>query len=153
MADHDLDHLKTVYAQRYLAEGVPYGEWLRIRDSIASTDAWCAVWSDFARASEARANAALAEGHNETAAIALRLATLEFCFGQLLFWHDPATKEKAYADCARVWRRAAPLLDPPQEPVAIPYRGITMAGFLRRPKGTDRAPCVILLGGLDSTKE
>ena len=58
MSEHDLGHLKTVYAQRYLAEGVPFGEWVRIRDSIGSYDAWCSVWSDFARASEARADAA-----------------------------------------------------------------------------------------------
>ena len=56
MSQAALDHLKGPYATRFLAEGVPYGEWLRIRDSIESFDAWCAVWSAFAARAEAEAD-------------------------------------------------------------------------------------------------
>lgn len=148
-----LDHLKTTYAQRYLAEGVPYGEWLRIRQQISSFDNWCAVWSRFGDAAEAEADTALADGFRQTAAAALSRSALYHCFGQLLFWHDPEAKRAAYEKCARVWQRAAPLLDPPMRQIEIPYRGIMMPGYLRLPEGPRKPPCVILLGGLDSAKE
>ena len=153
MPDHVVEHLKGPYALRYLAEGVPYGEWLRIRERLQSFDEWCAVWSEFARDAEARADAALADGLTHTAAAELSRAALYYCFGQLLYWHAPETKRVGYENCARAWRRAAPLLDPPLEPVEVPYRGIGMRGFLRLPKGVAKPPCVILLGGLDSAKE
>ena len=153
MADTVLEHLKTSYAQRYLAEGIPYGEWLRIRDSIATFDGWCEGWSAFARAAEAEAAQAIEQGMTHTAAAHLGRAALYYCFGQLLFWHAPEEKRIAYENCARVWREVSPYLDPPQESIEIPYRGIAMRGYLRRPKGVTRPPCVILLGGLDSTKE
>jgi 2,6-dihydroxypseudooxynicotine hydrolase len=153
MTDHVLEHLKGPYAIRYLSEGVPYGEWLRIRDRIRSFDEWCDVWSEFAQQAETDAAEALAAGQIRTAAVHFKRATLYYCYGQLLFWHAPETKRIAYQNCARVWRRAAPYLDPPQHPVEIPYRGITMPGFLRLPHGVKKPPCVILLGGLDSTKE
>lgn len=153
MAESVLEHLKGPYALRYLAEGVPYGEWLQIRDSIARFDDWCAGWSAFGRAAEAQAARALERGLMRTAAADLSRATLCYCFGQLLFWHAPEEKRAAYENCARVWRQAAPCLDPPQQPVEIPFRGITMNGYLRLPRGVSRPPCVILLGGLDSAKE
>ena len=153
MSNEVLQHLKGPYAIRYLAEGLPYGEWLRIRDHIKNFDEWCAVWSQFGRDAETLADAALAAGHRQTAAAALKQATLCYCFGQLLFWHAPEEKQATYEHCARTWRRAAPLLDPPQTPIEIPYRGVAMPGFLRLPHGVTKPSCVILLGGLDSTKE
>lgn len=153
MADDTLAHLKGPYAARYLAEGLPYGEWLRIRDRIKSFDEWCAVWSTFGHAAEADGAQALAKSETHTAAAHFSRATLCYCFGQLLFWHAPAEKRIAYENCARAWRRAAPLLDPPMRPIEIPYRGAAMRGFLRLPKGVEKPPCVILLGGLDSAKE
>lgn len=153
MSETTLAHLKGPYASRYLAEGVPYGEWLRIRDSIATFDQWCEGWSAFARMAEADAARAIDQGLTATAAADLSRATLYYCFGQLLFWHAPDEKRIAYENCARVWRQAAAYLDPPQQPIEISYRGVMMRGYLRLPKGVSRPPCVILLGGLDSTKE
>jgi 2,6-dihydroxypseudooxynicotine hydrolase len=47
------------------------------------------------------------------------------------------------------------LLDPTGERVEIPFDGATMVGTLRRPfpSDADRPPLVLLLPGLDSTKE
>ena len=48
---------------------------------------------------------------------------------------------------------ALPYLDPPGERVEIPYEGKTLAGILRKPKGIDKPPVVVMAVGLDSTKE
>jgi 2,6-dihydroxypseudooxynicotine hydrolase len=39
------------------------------------------------------------------------------------------------------------------ERVSIPFDTIEMAGYLRVPPGAKKPPCVVLLGGLDTTKE
>jgi 2,6-dihydroxypseudooxynicotine hydrolase len=45
------------------------------------------------------------------------------------------------------------LLDPTWERVEIPFDGATMVGTFRRPVDADKPPLVLLLPGLDSTKE
>jgi 2,6-dihydroxypseudooxynicotine hydrolase len=49
--------------------------------------------------------------------------------------------------------RAHKHLDPTAERIVVPLEGATMVGNLRRPSGAERPPLVILLPGLDSTKE
>ena len=49
--------------------------------------------------------------------------------------------------------RVLKLLDPTAERLEIPFDGATMVGTLRRPSGSSRPPLVMLLPGLDSTKE
>jgi 2,6-dihydroxypseudooxynicotine hydrolase len=153
MSEEVLDHLWTTYVHRFLAEGGAYGDFLDARKRIASFDQWCGGWSDIAHGAEARADTALARGLRQTAANELGRAAFYYCFAQLPFWHDPPAKRAAYENAARVWRRAAPLLNPPLQPVAIPYRGIDLPGYMRVPSGVAKPACVVLLGGLDSTKE
>jgi len=50
------------------------------------------------------------------------------------------------------FRRGAATLDPPAEPVRVPYAGTTLAAYLRVPQ-TPRPPIVIMIPGLDSVKE
>jgi 2,6-dihydroxypseudooxynicotine hydrolase len=57
----------------------------------------------------------------------------------------------AHVTAVELFSRAAPRLDPPAERVAVPYAGTQLWGYLRRPQG--RAPVVIIIPGLDSTKE
>ncbi|MDQ7840591.1 MAG: alpha/beta fold hydrolase [bacterium] len=45
------------------------------------------------------------------------------------------------------------LLDPSAERVEIPFEGAPLVGNLRRPPGASRPPLVLLIPGLDSTKE
>lgn len=44
-------------------------------------------------------------------------------------------------------------MDPPQEPVEIGFRDIKMPSYLRLPIAAKKPPLVVLLGGLDTTKE
>ena len=45
------------------------------------------------------------------------------------------------------------LLDPAAERIEVPFGGGVMAGNLRKPPGAGRPPLVLLIAGLDSTKE
>ncbi len=50
-------------------------------------------------------------------------------------------------------RLALPHLNPPGERVEIPYQGKSLHGILRKPVGVDRPPVMVMICGLDSTKE
>lgn len=148
-----VDELLTHGIHRFLADGVHYRD---LRDVQAATDdwsRWCAVWSAFAAEAEARGEGALARGSRLTAGGEFARAALYYHYAQYLFYADPAAKRAAHERKVAAFRRAAPLLDPPLTRVEIPFEAITMPGYLRVPPGPGKPPCVILLGGLDTTKE
>lgn len=138
---------------RFLADGVNYRDLMDIRAAIADWSQWCPVWSRFAEAAEERGVLAFGRSLTCTAAREFARAALYFHYAQNLYYDDPAVKRAAHDRKVAVFRRAAPLLDPPLVPVEIPFDGIAMPGYLRLPRGQAKPPCVILLGGLDTTKE
>ena len=133
MSKHDVSQVNTQGIHRFLADGVHYRDLLDIQAATADWSQWCRVWSEFAAAAEARGDAALRQSLTRTAAAEFRRAA-----------HDRKVS---------VFRRAAPLFDPPLERVAIPFEKTSLPAYLRLPSGRPQAPCVILLGGLDTTKE
>lgn len=153
MSTDSVDYLWTTYTPRFFAEGVHYRDLQDLRARIRDLSDWCEAWSGFARAAEERGDRALAAGLSLTAGSELARASLYYFFAQFMLFHDPATKRVAYEHAARTLRRAASHLAPPLQPVEIPFRAITLPAYLRVPAGASRPPCVILLGGLDTTKE
>lgn len=138
---------------RFLADGVHYRDLMDMRAGITDWSQWCGVWSQYAAAAEARGTAALEQSCKQTAAREFVRAALYFHYAQNLYYDDPALKRQTHDRKVAVFKRAAPLLDPPLEPVKIPFEGIEMPAYLRVPGGRTRPSCVILLGGLDTTKE
>jgi 2,6-dihydroxypseudooxynicotine hydrolase len=153
MGEDTLSYLWTNYMHRFLAEGANYRDLLDLRERIKTMDQWPARWSEMARTYEQRADASLAAGFTHTGGADLTRAALYYFFGQFLLWDNVAAKRTASDNAARTFRRAAAYLDPPQRPVDIPFRNITMPGYLRLPQNMKKPPCVLLLNGLDTTKE
>lgn len=153
MSEYEPPQLWKTYTHRLLAEGVHYRDILDMRERISTFADWCVVWSDWAKAAEQRGDEALKSGFTNTAALEFSRSSIYYFFAQMILWHDPAKKRTAYDNCARTFERAAPHLDPPLQRVEIPYRNITLPAYLRLPKGVKKPPLVILMGGLDTTKE
>lgn len=153
MTEPDVGFLWNTYMHRLLAEGVHYRDTLDMRERVTKFDEWCPVWSQWARAAEERADRALTEGFTKTTGLELARASLYYFFAQFVLWSDPSAKRLAYQNCVRTFKGASAYLDPPQRPVQIPYGPITIPGYLRVPTESRRPPCVILIGGLDTTKE
>jgi dipeptidyl aminopeptidase/acylaminoacyl peptidase len=59
----------------------------------------------------------------------------------------------AHRDAVRCLTDALQHLDPPGQRHSIPFEGAELVGVLRRPSPDGRWPAVVLLAGLDSTKE
>lgn len=137
---------------RLLLDGIPYAD-LVAAESRGPDVTWLEFWSERATAYEALADDALAAGHERTAGEWLWLASLCCQYAQFL-WFD-ATRAAVQARKANLYRRAAPLLRPAAERFDLPIDSTTIPGYIRVPETPVRSPvpCVILLGGLESTKE
>jgi len=141
------------YTFRFFAEGAIYRDVIELREKIKRIDQWCPCWSQAAYAAEQMGDRALAAGFRQTAASDFYRSSLYYFFAQFLLWGFVDTKRIAYENCARTFRRAAPLLDPPLQQIEIPFQGSQMPGYLRMPMSGTKPPCVVLIDGLDTTKE
>jgi 2,6-dihydroxypseudooxynicotine hydrolase len=102
------------------------------------------------------AEAAEDAGHQETANGAWRRASLAWHWGKFVFVDDLVQQRAAHERSVACYRRAAPGLTPPAELVRIPYQAAHLAAYLRVPAATGGVaapPVVIMVPGLDSTKE
>lgn len=66
---------------------------------------------------------------------------------------NAGAKRRAREFGRQAFRRYGGLIDPPIEPVRIPFEGSEIAGYLRLPAGGRAAPLVFAIAGLDSRKE
>jgi hypothetical protein len=131
------------------------GEMLTTTERIDDGDAesWCAAWTEMAERIAGIAKTCLQEGHIVSArAACLRASTYySLVLAAVDGTHDASHWLLPSFRAHRQWfDRYVELLDPPGEPVAIPYEGTTMPGYLFR--ATARAwpsPTLILNNGSD----
>ncbi|HEY5902340.1 MAG TPA: alpha/beta fold hydrolase [Anaerolineales bacterium] len=153
MPDAKVEAAIRNWAPRFTSQGVDYNDFFRTTSRIERWEDWCREWSatgdvhyDLGLKAESRGNA-ISAGEGFIA------AALCYHFGRFLFqdFHDEymSASQKAVEAFARGLKH----LDPEAERVEIPLDGAMMAGTLRRPPGLSGPPLVLLLPGLDSTKE
>jgi 2,6-dihydroxypseudooxynicotine hydrolase len=141
------------WAPRFTSQGVDYPDFIRSTQSLERWDEWLDSWSATGDTHAELAREAEAHNRSVTAGEAWVRAALCYHFAKFV-WMVDMDKYRATADKAISSLYAAHKhLDPTAERLEIPADGMTMAGNLRRPAGADRPPLVILLPGLDSTKE
>ncbi|MFW3169810.1 alpha/beta hydrolase family protein [Geodermatophilus sp. CPCC 206100] len=153
MPDEKLTQVLRIHAGRLVGDGVPVPDVQAAERELERWDDWFGFWADRGAAYERLADEALAAGHDLTAGRLLWSGSLSYHYAQFLWWHDPVRKTAGQEEKVRLYRRAAPLLSPPARPFEVAVEGLRVPGFLRVPDGPGPHPCVILLGGLESTKE
>jgi 2,6-dihydroxypseudooxynicotine hydrolase len=145
---------ETLNAGRMLSDGVPWADLDAARAALDRGDDWFAFWSGRADAYERLGERALAEEHAVSGGDWLWLASLSAHYAQFMWFHDPSRREEGQRRKVDLYRRAAPHLRPAAERVEIPFGDVRIPGYLRLPRGVDGpAPCAVLIGGLESTKE
>jgi len=146
--------LFTYWIPRLAADGVDVNDVLTVRARVSGWDDWPAVWGEIGDDYRALAAARRADGHALSAGEALLRASLAYHCGQVVAFHAPAEKADLQARKVAAFAEAAPLLTPPAEPLTVAYEGLSLPGYLRVPAAvTGPVPCVLLVPGLDSTKE
>jgi 2,6-dihydroxypseudooxynicotine hydrolase len=150
----ELEHNRNRFP-RLVAAGVDYNDLLRIVERVEKNDEeWGTVWEEFGSMHEQLGDEALQDGRTITAGEAFARAAVYFHVAQATNHHDVPEKERLQRRQHSVYRKAMPYLRPPVQPLQIPYKGSSFPGYLRLPEGaTGPVPCVIMLAGLDSTKE
>lgn len=141
------------WAPRFVANGVPLTDFEEVTASVGSWDDWCARWSERAAIHEGIGREALAEGRSRSAADHLTTAGVCYHFGKFLFVQHPDQMRAAHVRAVACRTDALPHLDHPGVRIEIPSEGSHLVGNLRRPRGIDRPPLVVMVMGLDSTKE
>jgi dipeptidyl aminopeptidase/acylaminoacyl peptidase len=141
------------WAPRFTMNGVTAGDFERITGSLRSWDGWCAAWSEVAAEHEQLGRDALAAGRELSAGAHLAQAAVYYHFAKFLFVDDLAQMRAAHEKAVRCLDDALPYLDPPGRRVEIPFSGAKLVGILREPAGEGPHPVMIMIPGLDSTKE
>jgi 2,6-dihydroxypseudooxynicotine hydrolase len=140
---------------RMLADGVEYVDLREVVDSGPTDfEEWCVKWMEIASRYEELAELALKEQNFVTAGEFFWKSSLCNHYGQFMVWHNEDLKNKAAGKKVESYRRGATMFQPRAERIEIPFENTLIPGYFRMPSGRiGLTPLVILIGGLESTKE
>ena len=141
------------WLHRAVSAGLSAADFLEVTEPVRCWDDWLDAWVARGEAYESAGREALDRGHRAAGGELLRRAALCFHFGNNLHFVDRARSRAAHERSVRCNDAALPLLGSGIERVAIPYEGGALYGNLRRPVGARRPPLVVMINGIDSTKE
>jgi esterase FrsA len=136
-----------------------YEEIAPVIDGLRSVDreSWAKAFSTLAAPHEERASTAEAAGD---AAKAKKHYLIAYDYHHVARYPAPNSPGKmaAYRKSQENFLKAARYFNPPLERVEMPFRGRagegrSSLGLLRKPKGIERPPVVVIWGGIDAFKE
>ena len=141
------------WGPRFTMNGVTAGDFERITSGLERWADWCAAWSAVAAEHEQLGRDALAAGRDRSAGAHLSQAAVYYHFAKFLFVDDLDQMRTAHMAAVRCLDDALPYLDPPGQRIEIPFEGSHLVGILRQPAGLGPHPVILMIPGLDSTKE
>jgi pimeloyl-ACP methyl ester carboxylesterase len=153
MPDEQVRSAIANWGPRFTAQGVDPNDFARVTGDLERWEDWLDAWCANGDAHAALAADAAGRGWDRTAGEAWIRAALSYHFGKFVWMLDMARHDLAADRAVAAMASAHRLLDPAAERIEIPFGGAAMAGHLRRPPGITRPPLVLLIAGLDSTKE
>jgi dipeptidyl aminopeptidase/acylaminoacyl peptidase len=141
------------WAPRLLAQGVDPNDFQRVTAPLERWEQWLDAWVANGDLHADLAQEAEQARRRLTAGRAWVSAALSYHFAKFVWMVDLQRHRQAADRAVAALRRAHALLDPTAERLEVPFEGTAMVATLRRPPGGRRPPLVLLLPGLDSTKE
>lgn len=153
MAMDILSGVLKAHSGRFVGDGVAVTDLQEVTKVVQDWSQWYRAWTVLGDKYEDLAKESLAEGAHVSAGEFFWSASLAYQYAQFLWFHDPREREEGQRRKQELYLQAAPYLVPKAERFDLPLGGYTIPGYLRLPPGPGPFPCVILLGGLESTKE
>jgi pimeloyl-ACP methyl ester carboxylesterase len=154
LPDERIEAAIAHWAPRFTSQGVDMNDFRAVTDGLERWDEWLPAWAASGDRHTELAVEAEAHGRDRSAGEAWVRAALAFHFAKFVWMVDMDEHDRAEQRAISSLYNAHRHLDPSAERIEIPLTDeITMAGNFRRPPGLDRPPLVVLLPGLDSTKE
>jgi pimeloyl-ACP methyl ester carboxylesterase len=144
-----IDH----WAPRFVQAGVDANDFERTTAAVERWEDWLDAWSALGDEHADAARDAEAGGRRVTAGDAWLRAAVAYHFGKFVWVLDEA-RSRAVADLAvQALYAAHTVLGTGAQRIEAPLGDGAVVGNLRRPEGAGRPPLVLLIPGLDSTKE
>jgi len=157
MGDERVDAAIRHWAARFIANGIDYNDFVRTTASISRWEDWLDAWTATAEAHAELARAALERGHRRSAGEAFARAAVSYHFSKFVWVLDPERHRRNTEAAIGALYAAHAILDPGAERIEAPLDGAFVVANLRRPAGPSGGrgpfPLVVLIPGLDSTKE
>ena len=141
------------WAPRFTVNGVDPTDFRKVTGELESWSDWCRAWSRAAEEHEALGAAAVAAGRTRTAGVHYTQASVYYHFAKFVFVEDLEQMRVAHLHAVECLNLALPYLDPPGRRIEIPFDHHQLVGVLRTPPGPGPHPVVLMIPGLDSTKE
>lgn len=153
MPDAQVQAAINNWAPRFVAQGVDYNDFISTTARVEKWGDWCHAWCETGDIHLRLAQQAEAKGSLRTAGERYISAALCYHFGKFLFHDHPDEYRNASQRAVAAYAHGLRLLDPRAGRIEIPLDDVNMVGIFRTPSADSRLPLVILLPGLDSTKE
>jgi dipeptidyl aminopeptidase/acylaminoacyl peptidase len=141
------------WGPRFTTNGVTVADFERVTGGLERWADWCAAWCTAAEGHERLGRDALADGRTRSAGEHLARAAVYYHFAKFVFVVDLGQMRAAHRRAIDCLDAALPYLDPPGRRLEIPFEGARLVGVLRLPAGPGPHPAVLMIPGLDSTKE
>jgi hypothetical protein len=148
-AIREAQNFQSLYS-RFINFGVSYGDLERLSSTSKDWTSFSRGLADLGERWESSAEALHKKGWIATPQEHWQHATDYFHHAQLKV-PKSLLKEGLRRSSRRSYQRLAPRLDPPAVRCIIPFQPVALTGYLRIHH--PGAPCVILIGGLESAKE
>jgi len=155
--DPRIDMVIRNFRPRFMTSGVPLADFEDATKDLEKWEDWLPRWAERGEIHEALGREAMDAGNELSAGEHLTTAALLYHFAKFMaveFLDDMRATHMRAVECHRL---ALPFMRPPGERVAIPFEGHKIVGNLRKPPNTndgfENPPVVILLPGLEATKE
>lgn len=138
---------------RFVANGIDVNDFDGVVDATTEWKDWAPSWQRVGEMHEALGREAVHLGRLVSGAQAFQRAAWCYHLGKFLWFEDLELHAALRDRSVAVYRQALRHLDPPAERIEIPFEGHTIPANLRLPKATHRPALVLLVPGLDSSKE
>lgn len=150
------DKVRTVVANwsaRFVANDLSPLDVERTLTEVDGWDTWADAWERSAEVYVRAADVAAEDGHELTAAQHRRRAALTLQFAQFVLNDDPPRRAALHARQCALYASAAGNLVPPAVPYLRQVGDAVVQGYVRLPPSPRPCPAVLLVPGLESTKE
>jgi 2,6-dihydroxypseudooxynicotine hydrolase len=153
MPDALVEKVLHVWTPRFLRVGILMEDITETASRIDTWDDWAREWIATAQIHEQLGERWLQMGDELSAVEALQRASIYYHVAAFVYFRDLALHEHGYRKMVETYDRSLPLTRGAIEKVRFPFEDIELVGLLSRPAGVDRPPVVVLIPGLDSSKE
>ena len=138
---------------RFVANGIDVNDFESVLAKTVDWADWGPNWLAMGAVHEELGREAEVRGHVVSATAAYQRAAWCYHLGKFLWFEDLQMHAQLRDSAVAVYRRTLAHLEPAAERLDIPFEGHVIPAHLRRPMREEMPPLVLIVPGLDSSKE